>query len=101
MRIFESDKFAPFMFVAISIALLLILFSFVSLFNDKDKSQIKGFTGFAISEDNETLIIKQPQSEELYSEKVYFMYYILVIILGICIFLLSFRFFLPWIKEHS
>ena len=120
MNILESEKYTAFMFIAISLVTLLILFNFVNIFEEntleeniiEEKKMKNRLTGFVIyDESNESLDLEDKQNtesrnsreqqEELYSEKSYFIYYMILIILGVGIFSLAFRYFLPFIKEHS
>lgn len=61
----------------------------------------KGITGFAVSDENQTQNSTNPKSEELYSEKSYIIYYVILIFLGVGIFLVSVGFILPKIKKYT
>jgi len=108
MSLFENEKFTSFMFVLISVVSLLILFNFVNIFDDYGYGERvendRGVTGLVVSDDdkNESDVRDVIRNEgELYSQKSYMIYYSIISILGFLIFLLSFRYFLPYLKDKT
>ena len=114
-NIFDSNKYTAFMYVAILVVSLLILFNFVNVFENKritnnkfgedkivQKYRITGFTTHDNNDTNEKGDGDgKDDDKELYSEKSYFVYYIILIVLGFGIIGLAFRYFLPAIKKWS
>jgi len=110
MNLFESERYTPFMFIAISLVTLLILFNFINILGDTksgvDLNNKIGLTGLAVGdvEGGDEKTVEEEivgDSSELYTVKAYSAYYFIIIILGICIFVLSFRYFLPFLKRNS
>lgn len=92
MRFFDSEKYLLLMYVAISIATLLILFNFVDIFEKLQpgdteniwKDKIKSLTGFVT--DSNVL-------ENNNSFKSHLIYYSIIGILGFFILLIIFKIF--------
>lgn len=60
----------------------------------------KGVTGFAVEDsEDEKLEEENIPDGELYTEGSFFLYYMLLAFIGLCIFILSAVFFLPKLKE--
>ena len=97
------------MYLSITIITLLILFNLVNIFeNNKQLIQKNNekriITGLLIAEQNEQQIINQTdqyEQQELYTEKSYFIYYLLITIICGFIFILSLKFILPKIKRYT
>ncbi len=105
---FNYKYYNTFMYIAISLTILLIFFSMLNLidknkFTIKENSKIKKITGYSVEEDLEKkeLENKNELKGEVYTEKSYLIYYLLLLFLGLCSFILTIIFFLPRIKELS
>ena len=108
LKVFDNEHYNTFMFVSILIILMLIFFNLSNILEQgisKQDMKIENkLTGFAVDEgeiedekkeDGEI----EDEKKELYTEKSYLMYYMLLGFLGLCIFILSLIFFLPKLKD--
>lgn len=101
---FNHMHYNTFMYISISLTILLIFFNIVDIF-DNSKLDIKNskLTGNAIedlSSENEDKI-ENNLEEEIYTEKSYLIYYILFGFLLFCIIVLSFIFLMPRFKDMT
>ncbi len=118
LKIFDNEYYNTFMFVSMLIIIMLIFFNLSNILEQgisKQDMKIENkLTGFAVDEgeiedekkeDGEIEDEKKEDGEiedekkELYTEKSYLMYYMLLGFLGLCIFILSLIFFLPKLKD--
>ena len=103
LKIFGNEYYNTFMFVSILIILMLIFFNLSNILEQGiSKQDIKienKLTGFAVDDENDNGDENDNENEELYTEKSYLMYYMLLGFLGLCIFILSLIFFLPKLKD--
>lgn len=101
--IFENKQYTTIMYLAILIASLLILFNFINIFknNNEKNSFVTGLTTHNINDTNKTDFEKEDKKEELYTTKSYFIYYIILTVLGCSIIALSFRYLIPVLKRYS
>ena len=101
LKVFDNEHYNTFMFVSILIILMLIFFNLSNILEQGiSKQDIKienKLTGFAVEDDEDKE--NDEDKEELYTEKSYLMYYMLLGFLGFCIFILSLIFFLPKLKD--
>jgi len=97
------------MYLSILIVSILILFSIVSMVEDKDNwskiidkriQQKSKITGFAVSEQNQTNQTL-PQNQELYSKSSYGIFYLIIITLSALITIIAITFVLPKIKKYT
>jgi len=130
-NIFESPKYQPAMFFAMILVSLLIMFSVANmlednqeLFSEKNYKELEkklwenriddhklnnkrgGITGYAISDEEENSDIDNNEtvvneSAQLYTEKAYFMYYMVLLVLGIGSLILAGWIFLPKVKKYT
>lgn len=115
MDLFENKNYQSITFLAISIALLLIAFSSIKIFENKTFESITNkivqedknykITGFVADEQEKNKTPekdkKAEKEEKLYSEKSYTIYYVILIILVMCIVITSLAYFLPLIKDYT
>jgi len=130
INIFETKQYPVIMYLAITIITLLILFNLTSIFeNNKQLIQKNNekriITGLLIAEQQNKAEQKtdpkakqeaeqqtnqqsrnqtstnQEEQQELYTEKSYFIYYLLITSICGFIFILSLKFILPKIKKYT
>ena len=98
LKVFDNEYYNTFMFVSILIILMLIFFNLSNILEQgisKQDMKIENkLTGFIVDE-----VEIEDEEKELYTEKSYLMYYMLLGFLGFCIFILSLIFFLPKLKD--
>ena len=107
MNIFESKNYATLVYLTTLIVLLLIIFNFPSINQEKlinlklmEKSiQKNKLTGLVT--ENKTANTTKEQNKEIYSEKSYFIYYLVLFFIGLCILIISLTFFMPLIKDYT
>jgi len=119
MKIFENKHYTKTIFIAITIISLLILFTITNIASEitQEKTEkLKNYkiTGLIIT-DQEYLGVENPyeknkttnkiesdkEQTQLYSEKSYFIYYMILMILGIGIFIVVAGIILPRIKKYT
>ena len=118
MNLFENKNYQSIIFLAVSIALLLISFGSIKIFESKNFESITNkivqedknykITGFAAENQEKNKVNKTlekdkkaEKEEKLYSEKSYTIYYVILIILVICIVITSLAYFLPLMKVYT
>ena len=98
LKIFDNEYYNTFMFVSMLIIIMLIFFNLSNILEQgisKQDMKIENkLTGFAVDDEND-----KEDNGEVYTEKSYLMYYMLLGFLGLCIFILSLIFFLPKLKD--
>ena len=109
LKIFDNEYYNTFMFVSMLIIIMLIFFNLSNILEQgisKQDMKIENkLTGFAVDDENDKEDKEDEDDEddendkELYTEKSYLMYYMLLGFLGLCIFILSLIFFLPKLKD--
>ena len=112
LKIFDNEYYNTFMFVSMLIIIMLIFFNLSNILEQgisKQDMKIENkLTGFAVDDENDEDDVDDVDDEndendvddkELYTEKSYLMYYMLLGFLGLCIFILSLIFFLPKLKD--
>ncbi len=108
--IFYSTNYPTFMYVALVVTSLLIIFNSISLFEQKEFKKILTASAVKeIEEEKKTQEIKEqekvpPQKfkeEQLYSAKTYFFYYLIITVFIFCIIFLSFRYLFPYLRDYS
>ena len=118
LKIFDNEYYNTFMFVSMLIIIMLIFFNLSNILEQgisKQGMKIENkLTGFAVDDENDENDVDDEDDEddeddvddeddedkkELYTEKSYLMYYMLLGFLGLCIFILSLIFFLPKLKD--
>lgn len=99
---FGCNNYNTFMYISISLVILLIFFNLVNILdNSKLEIQNSKFTGSVVNEQNE----ENNETEEnnlkgkIYTEKSYLIYYLLSGFLVLCIFILSLIFLIPRFKD--
>ena len=113
----ENSTFAIVLSLAIAAVSLSIIFNFASI-HDESKSEIaknnykkiekqlwenriensRGITGMVVADEANKTLYPEPQKEQLYSEKSYMMYYLLLTFIGLFIAIVAIGFFLPKLK---
>ena len=114
MNLFENKNYQSIIFLVTSIALLLIFFNSTKIFEGKNFESITNkiiqenknykITGFATEEPKNKTAEKDRKTEKeekLYSEKSYTIYYVILIILVMCIVITSLAYFLPLIRDYT
>ena len=103
LKIFDNEYYNTFMFVSMLIIIMLIFFNLSNILEQGiSKQDIKienKLTGFIVDEveiEDEEI---EDGKKELYTEKSYLYYYMLLGFLALCIFILSLIFFLPKLKD--
>lgn len=105
MNVFENKNYTVFMYISISMILLLIFFNVVDIAEKGDFEEISliifASPPLDLEDSIDSIQIELDSQEELYSEKSYLIYYSILGFLGVCIFLLSFRYLLPYFKKYT
>jgi len=105
INVFESKQYTTIMYLAILIVSLLILFNFINIFEGKEIQQENRnslITGFATHDNNDSNKTNGGEGDgELYSGKSYFIYYMILTVLGCSIVALSFRFLVPVLRKYT
>ena len=106
---FGYNHYNTFMYISISLTILLIFFNLVNILEDSElKIQNSKFTGNVIDDENlakennlqgKNEIGESNVEKEIYTEKSYLIYYLIFGFLVLCIFILSFIFLMPRFKD--
>ncbi len=87
-KILKSKYYPRIMFLLILTTLILIFFNIGNIYEsaNTNKTSTKHFTGYAISDENKTnntnnSDINNPESNQLYSEKTYAIFYLFLIVI--------------------
>ncbi|MBR9705893.1 hypothetical protein GOV14_02550 [Candidatus Pacearchaeota archaeon] len=91
VKMFTHKHYIKIMYVTLLVTSLLILFSFVSIFNEIKQTNAKTISGHAVEEINNTNMANQEMTGQLYTRQSYFIYYLALILIGCGVIIASVR----------